>query len=61
MIDIVYTGDVRSTPEVSKKSSNVFDEISKISEYQIHNLHYQKVKKTLHLVLLIEVEKICIG
>ena len=38
MIDIVYTGDVRSTPEVSKQNHQMFfDEISKVSKYQIHD------------------------
>ena len=62
MIDIVYTGDIRSTPEVSKQNHQMlFDEISKVSKYQIHDFTSPKGERNLHLVHLIEAVKMNTG
>ena len=37
MIDVVYTGDIRSTQDVARKNHQLFfDELSKISTYEVH-------------------------
>ena len=46
MIDILYTGDIRSTQEVARQNHQMlFDEISKISKFEVHQFTYPNGEK----------------